>query len=105
MGVVDCSTAARIARNVNDLASALILAQPLERGVAQDVIGGPAGEFDLGDELWPDPVDTFAWSLLGQNDGGHPDDESVEPSAQINELLALKPVPTRPAYCSVFDGS
>src|SRR6516162_8132963 len=81
---------ARHARIIDDLARALVLAQPLERGMAQDRVSGPAGEFDLGDEGRADPMDTLARRLLGQGDGRGLDDQSVELFAQIGETLGAK---------------
>src|SRR5438067_12079073 len=39
----------------HDVTCRLVLAQPLERRVAQHAVVGPFGELDLGDELWFDP--------------------------------------------------
>src|SRR6516165_4195858 len=81
---------ARHARIIHDLAGALVLAQPLEGGVAQDLIGGPAGEFDLGDESRLDPMDALARRLLRQDYRRVLDDQRVEPLAQIGETLGTK---------------
>src|SRR6266436_2922902 len=67
------------------LALVLVLAQPLEGGVAQDRVGGPAGKFDLGDKRWSNPMNALARSVLGQNDRRGARTESIEPFAQIGE--------------------
>src|SRR5262249_60692783 len=39
-----------------DLVGRLVLTQTLECGLADIAVGGEAGEFDLRDELWPEPM-------------------------------------------------
>src|ERR1700679_1530137 len=50
-----------------DLAGGLVLAEALERGLADEVVGGPSGEIDLSDKLGFDPYGSafcLGWRMV-----------------------------------------
>ena len=90
-------------RLADDLARRLVLAQPAEGGVAQDAVGGPGAELDLGDELGLDPDDAarrVGGQLLGERRGlAARAARAARPGRAAT--ARLKPVPTRPAWTSL----
>ena len=44
----------------------LVLPQALERGVAEQTVGGPRPELDFGDELRPDPLREITGDITGR---------------------------------------
>ena len=78
-------------RLAGDLARRLVLAQAAEGGVAQDAVGGPGAELDLGDELGLDPDDAarrVGGQLLGEGRGLAA--ERREPRHQVARHLAAE---------------
>ena len=90
-------------RLADDLARRLVLAQTAEGGVAQDAVGGPGAELDLGDELGLDPDDA-ARRVGGQLLRRRARTCGCSGSSRATRSRAtsrLKPVPTRPACTSL----
>src|SRR5580704_16353314 len=76
---------------VHDLLGPLVLAQPLERGVAQDAVGGDVAVPDLRDEARLGPVHALFRHSLGQRDRRVWTDDRIEASAQLDKLRGIKP--------------
>ena len=82
-----------------DFRGRLVFAEAEEGGLADEVVGGPGGEADLGDEFGLDPVDAAA-GVGGA--AGRRASSSVSSLCELGRgdrawVFWVKPVPVRPA--------
>ena len=86
------AAAVRDLRIVNHFSGVLVLAQALERGLAQNGVRGPSREFDLGDEARLDPMHALcARPLSARRRSASGRARALEPLVQLDQLRRVEP--------------